>query len=222
MVTRISAVVEDVFNHGGNFIFSNRPQRFESFRREQFDCTNFPHLHIMGSIIRPNQVLPVPAEFRRRSAPVPVRQALVVLLQNFPCQLRVRHHYVQRRPEPNRYDRTVLLGPLRVTSEPDRFHVVQVSDHRKRPWPWRELEPEAVVEVVGDEEKEEREKDERENHFIKNCYYFVFWGFFCEEFWSWGVRLIYDLQGKGVGGLKPLLLPYNLQVILYIYIYLYV
>ncbi|KAJ0494539.1 hypothetical protein HanIR_Chr12g0598611 [Helianthus annuus] len=135
-----------------------RPESLKPLGRKQLKRTHFPHLHIMRPIISPNQILSISTKLGSRPTPVAVRQLLVLLLQHLFRQLAVRYDHVQDRPKPHGYDRPVLLSPFGVATEPDRFNVVEVSDDGFWPWARWEVEPEAVVEGVKEDDQGEGEK----------------------------------------------------------------
>lgn len=153
-ITRISAILENGFNHGHDLILSNGSKSLKTLGREELKSTNFPHFHIVRSVISPYKVLSVLAKLRRHSAPVPISELLIMLLKNFLRQRRRRHHHRQLRPEPNRYDRAIGLTPLRKAPEPHRLYVVEVSDHRPGTRARWELESEPLIELVSSEEED--------------------------------------------------------------------
>ncbi|RAL48615.1 hypothetical protein DM860_000935 [Cuscuta australis] len=163
--TGLSAVSEDALNHGGDFIFSNRPKRLESLGSEELEIAELSDLHVVRAVIGPDQIRAVPAQIRGGSGPEPVRQALIVLLQHLLRELRRGDDDVELGSEVEGEYGPELLGPLREVTEPHRLYVVQVSDDREGTRARRELESEPVVEFVGGEEEEYgEEEEERERH----------------------------------------------------------
>jgi hypothetical protein len=136
----MSAVIENGFNHGSHLIFPNGSKSFQPFCGEKLKGANLPDLNIVRSIIRPYKVLPILAKHSSRPISFPVSQLLVMLLEYFLSQLRVRHDHVQHGAEPHRYDRAVGLRPLGKAPEPHRLYIVDIADERPRARPRWELE----------------------------------------------------------------------------------
>lgn len=120
----------------------------------------------MRPVIGPNQILSIPAEFRGRSAPVAVRQLLILLLENLFSQFGVGNYDIESRTEPHRDDWPVRLGPFGEAAEPYGLDVVEVSDDRQGAGPRWEAVTEVVVEVMKEEDDRygEQENEEGESH----------------------------------------------------------
>lgn len=105
----------------------------------------------MGPIIGPNEILAVSAKLGRRSAPVAVGQLLIVILEHLSGQLRVGNDDVEGGAEPHGYDGTIGLSPLGEAAESDGLDVVEVADDGPGAWARRQLEPQALIQLVAEE-----------------------------------------------------------------------